>query len=72
MKSAVFSKMNDFITEAVPEMPPGRRRFTAEFVFTTMSSLAEEVTTPARSQPEVRQWASNCARMLLLFLGKTA
>jgi AcrR family transcriptional regulator len=71
MRSAVFSKINDFITEAVPEMPPGRRRFTAEFVFTTMSSLAEEVTTQARSQSEIRQWATNCAQMLLLFLGKT-
>jgi AcrR family transcriptional regulator len=72
MKSTVFSKMSDFIAEAVPPMPPGRRQFTAEFVFTTMSSLAEEVTTQARSQSEIRQWASNCATMLLLFLSKTA
>jgi hypothetical protein len=72
MKSIVFSKMSDFIAEAVPSMPPGRRRFTAEFVFTTMSSLAEEVTTQARSRSEIKQWASNCATMLLLFLSQTA
>jgi AcrR family transcriptional regulator len=71
MKSIVFSTMSDFIAEAVPAIPPGRRRFTAEFVFTTMSSLAEEVTNQARSRSEIKQWASHCATMLLLFLSKT-
>ncbi len=71
LRSAVFSKMSDFVGEAVPGMKPGRRRFTAEFVFTAMSSLAEEVTTRTRSRSEVAHWASNCAEMILLFLKRT-
>lgn len=68
LRTRVFSEMSDFISEVVPALDSRRRKFTGEFVLTTMSSLAEQVTSRTHSRSEVERWASNCAEMLLLFL----
>jgi AcrR family transcriptional regulator len=72
IRDRVYSKMAAFLTELAPKMSPGRRRFLAEFIFTAIASLAEEVTTRPLALAEVRQWAAGAADMVLSYLANPA
>ena len=70
LKAEVFLKMSVFLGEFLPKLTLSKRRFLAEFIFVTISSLAEAVTGSTRSEAEVKRYAQNCADMILSFLGR--
>jgi AcrR family transcriptional regulator len=68
----VYAKMSDFLAEMDPEMNAKRRRFVAEFVFTTIASLDEEVTSRPLPIAEIRHWAAISADMVSSYLSNPA
>lgn len=70
LKEDIFSKTEDFLAEIKSGLTPRRRRFLARFIFTTISSLAEDVTNEAHSPAEIDRWASSCGDMVLAFLAE--
>ena len=68
LKAGIFSGMNVFLGELAPGLKLSQRQFLARFVFTTISSLAEQVTSSTDSEAEVKQWAASCAGMILSFI----
>ncbi len=68
IKATVHLKTSEFLAEMLPGLSSSRRRHLAEFVFTTIGALAEEITTRPQSEAQVRRWAADCADMILAFL----
>jgi len=69
LRAVIFTQMAQFLAQLRPALSASKRRFLAEFIFTVMGSLAEEVTTRIHSQSEVKKWAAHCADMILSFVG---
>ena len=56
------------VDEALPEASPEQRIFAADFVFTSLSAIAEKATTQGRSDAEIEAWAETTAEMLCVFV----
>jgi len=57
-----------FSREALPGRTPATRRFVGDFIITTLSAVAERVTSEPRSAKEVERWAQTCADLLCGYL----
>lgn len=57
-----------FMKELMPTASPARRRFAADFTFTSLSAIAEKITAEGRSAAEVDRWAETCVDVLLKVL----
>lgn len=53
-----------FVASFAPSTLPAERPFLARFLMTTMSALAEEITTEGLTRAELDTWARECAAML--------
>jgi len=70
LREDLLANFSGFLGEFLPKIALAKRRFLADFVFTTIASLAEEVTSSAPSKAEVERWAATCSDMIISFLGR--
>jgi AcrR family transcriptional regulator len=61
-----------FIGELLPASAPSERAFFADFVMTSMSAVAERITSEGRGRAEVDAWAQASAEMVCLWLDRIA
>jgi AcrR family transcriptional regulator len=57
-----------FVAEAAPRATPRQRRFAADFLFVTVTSIGKQVSERRPSQAEVIRWADAVSTMLTTYL----
>ena len=65
-------RLDAFFAELLPDADAKERAFTADFVMTSMSAIAERITSEGRGRAEVEAWATASAEMLSGWLGSVA
>jgi AcrR family transcriptional regulator len=61
-----------FMTAAAPSATPAQRRFAAELLFATMSSLGKQLSERQPDAAEIDRWADAVSRMLTMYFAQLA
>ncbi|HEY2511206.1 MAG TPA: TetR family transcriptional regulator [Polyangiaceae bacterium] len=61
-----------FMTAAAPAASPAQRRFGAQLLFATMTSLGKQLSERRPDAAEIDRWADAVSRMLLLYFAELA
>jgi AcrR family transcriptional regulator len=64
--------LDAFVGELLPGSAPGQRAFVADFLLTSMSAVAERITSEGRGRAEVDAWAAASADMFEAWLDALA
>lgn len=71
-QARAIARFGAFMAEAIPHVADETRAFAADFVLTSVVSLAERLTSQGRSRSEVDTWAKTCAESMCAYLASLA